>query len=101
MNARSENSAAKDPRGRGASQSRSGMQRLIPRWVYRHLRLIGGTQLAGGGVAAAVGAACLWYGGYGWGAFFLVIAALDLASGSWYLTIARSRNRGEAFRPQS
>jgi hypothetical protein len=77
------------------------MQRLIPRWAYYHPQLIGATQLAGAGVAAAVGAACLWYGGYGWATFFLAIAVLDLASGSWFITIARSGSRSEAARPQS
>jgi hypothetical protein len=32
----------------------------------------------------------LSYGAYGWAAFFLVIAALNLAGGYWFLTIARS-----------
>jgi len=33
---------------------------------------------------------CLAYGVYGWAAFFLVLAALHLAGGYWYLTIDRS-----------
>ena len=31
-------------------------------------------------------------GVYGWAAFFLVIAALNLAGGSWFLSIARSKS---------
>ena len=46
--------------------------------------------MAGGGVAAAAGFICLAYSAYAWAAFFLVIAALNLAGGYWYLTIARS-----------
>ena len=41
-------------------------------------------------VAAAAGIVCLSYGVYGWAAFFLVIAALNLAGGCWYVTIDRS-----------
>jgi hypothetical protein len=59
-------------------------------YEYRHLRGFGVTRIAGGSVAAAAGLICLGYGVYGWAAFFLVIAALNLAGGYWYLTIARS-----------
>jgi hypothetical protein len=41
-------------------------------------------------VAAAAGVICLSYGVYGWAAFFLVVAALNLAGGYWYLTVAHS-----------
>jgi hypothetical protein len=66
------------------------MQRLINPREYRHLRVFGSTRIAGGSVAAAAGVVCLSYGVYGWAAFFLVLAALNLAGGYWYLTIARS-----------
>ena len=46
--------------------------------------------MAGGSVAAAAGVVCLSYRVYGWAAFFLVLAALNLAGGYWYVTIARS-----------
>jgi hypothetical protein len=69
---------------------RSGMRRLIPRFEFRHLRGFGVTRIAGGSVQAAAGLVCLSYGVYGWAAFFLVLAALNLAGGCWYLTIARS-----------
>jgi hypothetical protein len=65
------------------------MHRLINPWEYRHLRVYGVMRIAGG-VAAAAGVVCLAYGVYGWAAFFLVVAALNLAGGSWYLTIARA-----------
>jgi hypothetical protein len=66
------------------------MQRLINPWEYRHLRFVGGARIVGGSVAAAAGVVCLSYGVYGWAAFFLVLAALNLAGGGWFLTIARS-----------
>jgi tetratricopeptide (TPR) repeat protein len=55
-----------------------------------HLRGFGVGHIAGGCVQAAAGLACLSYSVYGWAAFFLVIAALNLAGGYWYLTIDRS-----------
>ena len=69
---------------------RSGIQRLIPPWVYRHPGFFGVAHTAGGCVAAAAGLICLSYDAYGWAAFFLTIAALNLGGGCWYLTIARS-----------
>jgi hypothetical protein len=66
------------------------MHRLISPWEYRHLRVFGVTRLAGGSVAAAAGVVCLFYGAYGWAAFFLVVASLNLAGGCWYLAIARA-----------
>jgi hypothetical protein len=101
MNARNENTAAKSLRAWWLSPPRSGMQRLIAPLEYRHVRAFGVTRIAGGGVAAAAGIVCLSYGAYGWAAFFLVIGALNLSGGYWYITIARSRNQREAFRPQS
>ena len=67
---------------------RSGTHRLIAPWEYRHLRFFGIARIAGGAVGAAAGLICLSYGVYGWAAFFLVIAALNLAGGSWFVTIA-------------
>jgi hypothetical protein len=69
---------------------RTGINRVIPPLVYRHLRFCGSAALAGGGVAAAVGFICLAYVGYAWAAFFLVLAALAFAGGFWYLATARS-----------
>jgi hypothetical protein len=48
------------------------------------------TRTAAGSVAAVAGFICLSFGAYGWAAFFLVIGAVALAVGSWYLAIARS-----------
>jgi hypothetical protein len=69
---------------------RSGMRRLIAPWEFRHLRGSAGVHIAGGIVQAAAGVACLAYGIHGWAALFLVLGALNLAGGYWYLTIARS-----------
>ncbi len=69
---------------------RTGMRRIIPRFEYRHLRGFGVTRIAGGSVQIAAGLICFAYGVYGWAAFFLILAALNLAGGSWYLTVARS-----------
>jgi hypothetical protein len=90
MNASNDNTAAKGLRGWWASPLRFGRHRLINPWEYRHLRFSGITRIAGGSVAAAAGIVCLSYGVYGWAAFFLVLAALNLAGGYWYLTIAHS-----------
>jgi hypothetical protein len=90
MNAQKDNTASRGLRGWWASPPRSGMRRLIAPYEYRRLRPFGVTRIAGGGVAAAAGVICLLYGVYGWAAFFLVLAALNLAGGYWYLTIARS-----------
>jgi hypothetical protein len=90
MNASNGNTAAKGLRGWWASPPRSGMQRFINPWEYRHLRAFGVTRIFGGSVAAAAGLICLSYGVYGWAAFFLVLGALNLGGGYWYLTVDRS-----------
>ena len=94
MNAPNDNTAAKGLRGWWLTPQRPGLQRLINPIAYRHLRLVGGTHIAGGSAATAAGVVCLLYGAYAWAAFFLVIAALNFAGGSWYLTIARSAPAG-------
>jgi hypothetical protein len=77
-------------RGSWASPRRPGIYRLIAPWAYRHLRFYGVGHIVGGAVATAAGLICLSYGVYGWAAFFLVLGALNLAGGYWYLTIDRS-----------
>jgi hypothetical protein len=90
MNAPNDNTAAKGPRGWWASPPRPGMQRFINPWEYSHLRAFGVTRIFGGSAAAAAGVVCLAYGVHGWAAFFLVIGALNLGGGYWYLTVDRS-----------
>jgi hypothetical protein len=90
MNASHHNTAANRLRRWWLTPSRPGLQRLINPIEYRHIRGFGAARIAGGIVAAAPGLICLSYGVYGWAAFFLVLAALNLAGGYWFLTIARS-----------
>jgi hypothetical protein len=90
MNALNDNTAAKGLRGWWLSPPRPGLQRLINPWEYRHLRVFGATRIVGGSVATAAGVVCLSYGVHGWAAFFLALAALNLAGGCWDLSIARS-----------
>jgi hypothetical protein len=69
---------------------RRGLQRLITPWEYRHLRVFAVMRIASAIVLAGIGAFILSYSAYGWAALFLVLGALNLAGGYWYLTIARS-----------
>jgi hypothetical protein len=66
------------------------MRRTIAPWEYRHLRASGVTRIAGGSILAVGGVLLLAYGAFGWAALFLVLGALNLAGGYWYITIARS-----------
>jgi len=92
MNAASDNNRnSKGLHGWWSTPPRQGMQRLINPWEFRHLHGCGIARIAGGAVAAVPGLICLGYGVYGWAAFFLAIAAADVAGGYWYLSIDRSR----------
>jgi hypothetical protein len=73
-----------------ASPPRSGLQRVINPWEYRHLRFAGGARLAGGIIGLGLGLFILTYAAYGWAALFLVLGALNLAGGYWYISIAGS-----------
>jgi hypothetical protein len=90
MNAPNDNTAAKGLRGWWLTPPRTGLQRLIHPWEYRHLRAWGVRRIAAGSVAAVAGVICLSYGVYGYAALFLVVAALSVAHGSWDLAIDRS-----------
>ena len=90
MNASNDNTAARRLRRWWLTPPRPGLQRLINPIEYRHIRAFGVTRVVGGSVAAVAGFICLSYSVYGWAAFFLVLAALNLAGGGWYLNIARS-----------
>lgn len=90
MNGSNDNTGPKGLRGWWLTPPRPGLQRLIHPWEYRHLRFYGVVRIAGAGVAAVAGFICLSYAVYGWAAFFLVIAALNIAGGCWDLSIARS-----------
>ena len=90
MNTPNGNTAPKGLRGWWLTPPRPGVQRLIHPWEYRHLRPFAVMRIFGGCVAAGAGLICLAYGVHGWAAFFLVIAALNLAGGYWELAVARS-----------
>jgi hypothetical protein len=90
MNASNDDTAANRLRRWWLTPPRPGLQRLINPIEYRHLRGFGAIHFAGGSIAAGAGVICLSYGVYGWAAFFLVIAGLNLAAGFWDITIARS-----------
>jgi hypothetical protein len=96
MSAQNDNTAPKGLRGWWASPPRSGMQRLIPPWEYRHLRAWAGVRIASGVALTGLGVVTLSFGGndrktYGWTAFWLALAAIAFAAGYWEMTIARDR----------
>ena len=94
MNAPNDNTAWTHLRGWWLTPPRPGLQRLIHPWEYRRLRFFGVRKIAAGSVALVVGLICLEYDGYGWSALFLVVAALNIASGCWDLAIDRSTSAG-------
>ena len=90
MNAFNDNVNPKGLRGWWASPPRSGIRRTIVPWEYRHLRASGVTRMAGGSFLIVGGVLFLSYASYRWAALFLVLGALNLAGGYWYISIARS-----------
>ena len=92
MNAPNDDSLAKGLRRWWSTPPRPGLQRLINPWEYRNLRSFGVMRIVGGSMAAIAGLICLAYGVRGWAAFFLIVAALNLAGGSWFLAVNRSRS---------
>jgi len=93
MNTPHHNSPADRLRSWWSAPARSGLQRLIAPYEYRHLRGFGITRIAGGGFAVAANLICFTYGAYAWAAFFLVLGALNLAGGAWYLRISPEVSR--------
>jgi hypothetical protein len=101
MNAPNHNTAAKGLRGWWLSPPRSGTHRLISPLEYRHLSVSGTTRVAGGGFQLGIGLVLLSLGRqaetdqerrkmYWLSGWFLAGAGLNLAAGSWYITIAGS-----------
>ena len=99
MNALNDDTAAKGLHGWWLSPPRRGMHRLISPWEYRHLGVSGVTRAAAGGFQLGIGLVLLSLGRsagtdqerrkmYRLSAWFLVPAALNLAGGYWYITIA-------------
>ena len=95
MHAPNDNTAPRGLRGWWASPPRSGMQRIIAPWEYRHLRAIARVRLAAAIVLTGLGAVTLVGGSFttaaiGWTAFWLVLAAAQFSVATWFLAIARS-----------
>jgi hypothetical protein len=81
-----------------AAYWRSGMKRLIVPWERRHLRFFAYGRVVGGFVAMVCAMLTVSFGGadgktFAWTAFFLVIAAANIAGGHWQLMIARCAPR--------
>jgi hypothetical protein len=95
MHAPNDNTAPKGLRGWWASPPRSGMQRIIWPFVYRHLRAFARVTIAAGIVLVGLGAVTLVGGSFttaavGFAMVFLAGAALSFATAAWFLAIARS-----------
>jgi hypothetical protein len=95
MNASTDSTAPRDLRGWWSSPPRSGMQRIISPWEYRHLRAWAGVRMASGIAVAGLGVVTLSFGGsdrktYGWAMAFLALAAAQCSFAYWELVIARS-----------
>jgi hypothetical protein len=95
MNARHDSTAPRGLRGWWASPPRSGLQRMIAPWEFRHLRAFARVRVVAAIVLAGLGVVTLSFGGndwptYGWTAFWLVLAAAQLSFAYWLLSIARS-----------
>ena len=79
---------------RWGTPPRSGMQRIIAPWEYRHLRAFARVRIAAGIVLVGLGAVTLSEGSYstkaiGWATLFLAAAA-SFSFAAWELAIARS-----------
>jgi len=95
MNASHDSTAPKGLRGWWASPPRSGMQRIIAPWEYRHLRFFAGVRMGAGIVLLGLGAVTLVGGSFtteavGWAMLFLAAAAGSFAWAAWDLAIART-----------
>jgi hypothetical protein len=80
---------------RWGTPPRSGMQRMIAPWEYRHLRGWARVRITAGIVLAGLGAVTLFGGSFspkaaGFAALFLVAAAGSFSFAAWELAIARS-----------
>ena len=80
---------------RWGAPPRSGLQRIIAPWEYRHLRGWARMRIAAGTVLAGLGAVTLIGGSFsakaaGWATLFLVAATAQLLFAAWELAIARS-----------
>jgi hypothetical protein len=101
VNAPNFGSAPKGLREWWLSPPRTGMQRLISPWEYRHLNATANMRFAGGGFQLGIGLVLLSLGRqaetdeerrkmYRLSAWFLLPAVANFLGGYWYSTIARS-----------
>ena len=95
MNAPNDNAAPQGLRGWWASPPRSGLQRILSPWEYRHTRAVARVRIVAGIVLAGLGAVTLVGGSFtaeavGWAMLFLAAAAGSFAWAAWDLAIARS-----------
>jgi hypothetical protein len=93
MNASNDNTAARGLRAWWLTPPRSGMQRIIHPWEYRHLRGFASLHIGSGIVAAGIGLFVLARAGNAWaifGAALLAVAAVHVSFALWELSIARS-----------
>ena len=84
MNAQDDNTAP----------SRTGMRRLIPRFEFRRLHAMARVHIAVGTGLVGISVITLVGGSFtaeatAWAAFFLMLAALQLSVGYWFLAIVR------------
>jgi len=99
MQAPNDNTAPRGLRGWWASPPRSGLQRIIAPWEYRHLRAFARVRISAGIVLAGLGAVTLVGGSFTtkavwWALLFLAAAAASFAWAAWELAIARSAAAG-------
>lgn len=84
-----------------SAPSRSGLRRLVTPWEYRHIHTVAAVRFTSGGFQLGVGLVLVSLGSkagtneerrkaYGWAAWFLGMAALQLAGGCIDLAVARS-----------
>ena len=95
MNTANDNTALKHLRRWWASPTRSGPQRIISPWEYRHLRFSAGLRIGGAIALTGLAVVTLGFGGddaktYGWALVFLLPGLANLAFACWELAIARS-----------
>jgi len=90
-----DNTARRRLRQWWASPPRTGLQRIISPWEYRHLRLSAGLRIGGAIALTTLGVITLGFGGgtgeaVAWSLVFLLPAAANLACALWELSIAGS-----------
>ena len=103
MNAQNDNTAPRSSTTwwRWGTPPRSGLERMIAPWEYRHLRgwarvrLVSGTVLVGLSAVTLVGGSLSPKAG-GWAAVFLAVAVAHYSFAAWELAIARRAAAGPA-----